>query len=57
MYWNTTALEIKQDLMNYVCPFPYTEYLEMGKKEAKEHSTLFYAVKNCYVPGKHKYCR
>lgn len=51
------ALKIKQFLMkyNFFFFFFYIKYFKMLKKEAKGHTTISYAVKNWYVPGKHKH--
>jgi len=53
---NYNALDIKQDLVKYICPFPlHWVRRNRKKKEAKGHITIFYAVKNRCVPGQHKY--
>lgn len=48
---NYSALEIKQHLMKYICPFSLHWVFGIRKKRG---ITTFCAVKNCYVPGKHK---
>lgn len=50
-----SALKRKQILMKYTRLFLLHQVLKIMKKEAKGHTKISYAVKNWYVPGKHKH--